>query len=85
MFFQSLYVTAAEWQFRIPLIIAIIALVISMIPVVQLWIPSSESDHLAEINYKISTIESLLVGSLDQEIWSEFEELSKTMADISTN
>lgn len=84
LFAKSLYATVEEWRFRIPLIVSIIALVISMIPVVQSWIPSKEPDHLAEINQKITAIETLLNDDSGQDALTELEEINKGITDISS-
>lgn len=60
VFAQQLYTTAGEWQFRIPLIISIIALSISVLPVIQSLFPSKEPDNLARISRQIETIETLV-------------------------
>lgn len=52
--------------------------------VVQSWIPSKETDHLAEINQKITAIEALLKDNSGQDALTELEEINKGITDISS-
>ena len=85
MFANQLYTTTGEWQFRIPLIISIIALVVSFLPIIQSLIPSNEPNYLEQISQKIKTIETIASNeqiSQDQLIL-QLEDILNTLDDIS--
>ena len=60
VFARQFYTTTGEWQYRIPLFISIVALLISFMPIIQSLLPSSEPDHVAQISQQISNIEIML-------------------------
>lgn len=83
VFAQQLYTTAGEWQFRIPLMISIIALIISFLPIIQLLLPSNEPDYLAQISQQIQAIE-ILVES-DQAVLDKLKDIKSTLEVVSAS
>lgn len=83
VFAQQLYTTAGEWQFRIPLIISIIALFISVLSIVQSLFPSKEPDNLARISQQIETIETLVESN--QAVLDNLDVIKSTLDDISVS
>lgn len=85
LFANQLYTTTGEWQFRIPLIISIIALVVSFVPIIQSLIPSNEPNYLDQISQQIKTIETL--ANSDQtshnQLILQLENILDTLEDIS--
>lgn len=90
IFAQQLYTTSGEWQFRIPLVISIIALIVSFLPIIQSLLPSNEPDYLAQISQQIEVIETLVesdqvaIGKLEV-IISTLESVSASLDEMSAN
>ena len=84
LFAKHFYITSEEWQYRIPLYISIIALIVSIIPMIQSWTVKSESDYLSEINQQLNVIERKIESDLcSQDVLSELIEIKDELADIS--
>lgn len=83
VFAQQLYTTAGEWQFRIPLIISIIALIVSFLPIIQSLLMPNEPDHLAKISQQIEAIETLVED--DQAVLNKLEVIKSVLEDILTS
>lgn len=83
VFARQLYTTTGEWQFRIPLIVSIIALVVSFLPIVQSFLPSNEPDYLAQINQQLQAIEELL--ETDQAVLSKVDAVRSALGGIETS
>lgn len=83
VFAQQLYTTAGEWQFRIPLIISIIALFISVLSIIQSLFPSKETDNLARISQQIEVIETLIESN--QADIDNLDIIKSTLDDISVS
>lgn len=85
LFANQLYTTTGEWQFRIPLIISIIALVVSFVPIIQSLIPSNEPNYLEQISHKIKTIETIASNDLisHDQLMLQLEDILNTLEDIS--
>ena len=90
VFAQQLYSTAGEWQFRIPLVISIIALIVSFLPIIQSLLPSNEPDYLAQISQQLNNIETLVeteqvTNDEMQRIKSTLEAISESLDEMSDN
>ena len=83
VFARQLYTTAGEWQFRIPLIISIVALIVSFLPIIQLLIPSNEPDYLAQISQQVEAIETVVEN--DQAALDKLEVIKSTLEDVSAS
>lgn len=83
VFAQQLYTTAGEWQFRIPLIISIIVLIISVLQNIYSLFPSKELDSLARISQQIEVIETLIESN--QAGLDNLEAIKSTLDDISVS
>lgn len=83
VFAQQLYTTAGEWQFRIPLIISIIALFISVLPIIQSLFPSKEPDNLARISQQIEAIETLVESN--QAVLDNLDVIKSTLDEVSVS
>ena len=83
VFAQQLYTTAGGWQFRIPLVISIIALIISFLPIIQSLLPSNEPDYLAQISQQIEAIETLVES--DQAVLDKLEDIKSTLEVVSAS
>ena len=79
-FKQRLYTTADEWQYRIPLFISIVALLLSFTPVVQSFFPSKEAEYLSQISRQVSAIEQYIQ---DETISTNIEEIQSELSDLS--
>lgn len=79
-FKQRLYTTADEWQYRIPLFISIVALLLSLLPVVQSFFSSKEAEHLAQISQQLAAIEQFVQ---DETFSDDIEEIRDKLSDIS--
>lgn len=88
-FKQQLYTTADEWQYRIPLFISIVALLLSLLPVVQSFFPSKEADHLAQISQQIAAIEQFVQDETFsddiEEIWDKLSDISEVVDEMRSN
>lgn len=83
VFARQLYTTADEWHFRIPLIISMIALVVSLLPIFQLLFPVNKPDYLAQISKQIESIDTLVDNyhaTLD-----ELDSIKGLLEDVSTS
>lgn len=80
VFARQLYSTASEWQFRIPLIISIVALIISFSSVIQSLLPSNEPDYLIQISQQIESIDTLIENN--HATFDELESIKKLLEDI---
>ncbi len=85
LFANQLYTTTGEWQFRIPLIISIIALVVSFVPIIQSLIPSNEPNYLDQISQQIKTVETLASNELisHDQLVLQLEDIMNILEDIS--
>lgn len=83
VFARQLYTTTGEWQFRIPLVISIIALVVSLLQIVQAFIPSNKPDYLAQISQQLETIETLV--ETDQAALGELEAIRSALDGIAVS
>lgn len=81
VFARQLYTTTGEWQYRIPLIISIVALLVSFMPIIQSLIPSSKPDQVAQISQQISNIETLLKN--EQLVVDDLTSIKETLGSIS--
>lgn len=80
VFAKQLYTTSNEWQYRIPLIISVIALIVSFLPVIQSLIPSNEPDYLSQINQQVEKIETLIETGISDD--SELDIIQKKLSEI---
>lgn len=80
IFAKQLYTTSDEWQYRIPLIISVIALIVSFLPIVQSLMPSNQPDYLSEINQQVEKIETLIETDVSDD--SELDIIQKKLTEI---
>ena len=83
VFAQQLYTTAGEWQFRIPLIISIIALIISILPIAQSMFPSKEKENLTRISQQVAEIETF--DESHQTVIDKLDVLKNTLHDAAVS
>lgn len=79
-FKQQLYTTSDEWRYRVPLFISIVALILSLLSVVQSFFPSKESEYLSQISRQMTTIEQLVQN---ETISSDIGEIKSKLSDFS--
>ena len=80
VFTKQLYTTSNEWQYRIPLIISVIALIVSFLPIIQSLIPSDEPDYISQINQHVEKIETLIESDVSDD--SELDIIQKRLTEI---
>lgn len=81
VFAKQLYTTSNEWQYRIPLIISVIALIVSFLPIIQSLIPSSdEPDYISQINQHVEKIETLIESDVSDD--SELDIIQKRLTKV---
>ena len=80
VFAKQLYTTSNEWQYRIPLIISVIALIVSFLPIIQSLIPSNEPDYLGQINQQVEKIETLIGTEASDD--SDLDVIQKKLTEI---
>lgn len=90
VFAKQLYTTSNEWQYRIPLIISVIALIVSFLPIIQALLPSNEPDYLSQINQKVEKIETLIETDVSDDsdldvIQKKLTEILKTITEINSS
>lgn len=90
VFAKQLYTTSNEWQYRIPLIISVIALIVSFLPIIQSLIPSNEPDYLGQINQQVEKIETLIESDVSDDsdldiIQKKLTEILKTLTEINSS
>lgn len=74
VFAQQLYTTSGEWQYRIPLIISIIALIVSFLPIVENLFMPKEPNYLSIISQQLEEIEEDSENAyFNQEVLKELE------------
>lgn len=90
IFAKQLYTTSDEWQYRIPLIISVIALIVSFLPIVQTLMPSNQPDYLSQINQQVEKIETLIETDVSDDseldiIQKRLTEILKTLTEINSS
>ena len=80
---QQFYTTSGEWQYRIPLIISIIALLISCLPIVETLFSPEEPNYLVTISQQLEEIEEYLEnGEFKKEVSEEIQAIRTELKEV---